>query len=87
MEKAIFLGPESVNVPLQKPTISDLNLATLSLRHTSARLELPRKFPDPSEEATKGETSWFLLDELTEGQRYEVRVCWSALVSSQEQLH
>lgn len=85
VEKAIFLGPTTVNVPLQGPSLQALNLHTLSSEtNSSVRLELARKFPStpdtPTAEAVTGEQSWFLLDDLVEGQRYEVRICWSALV-------
>lgn len=82
-EKAIFLGPAPVNIPLQKPTISDLRLDSLTPENSSLRLQLPRAFPakdGASEDAIRGEASWFLVDSLVEGQRYEVRTCWSALV-------
>jgi len=82
VEKAIFLGPAPVNIPLQKPTISDLRLDGLTPEKNSLRLQLPRSFPSAdgaSEKAIRGQASWFLVDSLIGGQRYEVRTCWSAL--------
>lgn len=84
VEKAVFLGPATVNIPAQGPSLSALSLDTLTPENTSIRLELARRFPSASEstpvaELVGGETSWFVLDNLTEGQRYEVRICWSAL--------
>uniref|UniRef100_A0A8H7NDU7 Uncharacterized protein n=1 Tax=Bionectria ochroleuca TaxID=29856 RepID=A0A8H7NDU7_BIOOC len=47
VEKAIFLGPATVNIPLQKPTLSDLNLHTLTPETTgnTIRTRLARQFP------------------------------------------
>lgn len=75
VEKIIFLGPSPTSIATGNPTISGLNLQTLTPGNSSLRRELSRVFPEPS-----GQPTWLLLDELTEGQRYEVRVCWSALV-------
>jgi hypothetical protein len=79
VEKAIFLGPATVNIPLQKPTLSDLNLHTLTPETTgnTIRTRLARQFP---QEGIDPPATWLLLDTLTEGQRYELRVCWAALV-------
>lgn len=78
VEKAIFLGPATVNIPLQKPTLSDLNLHTLTPETTgnTIRTRLARQFP---QEGIDPPATWLLLDTLTEGQRYELRVCWAAL--------
>ncbi|KAK4210020.1 hypothetical protein QBC37DRAFT_42808 [Rhypophila decipiens] len=77
-EKTIFLGPETVRVPAQHPTIHDLHLDVLTPRENkwSLRTSLPRQFPNSTHPV--GLATWFLLDELTQGQRYEVRVCWAA---------
>lgn len=80
VEKVIFLGPEVVTVPNQKPTLTDLNLYTLTPDNSSVRTELNRVFP--SESSPHGAETWLLLDHLHEGQRYEVRVCWAAIVCS-----
>lgn len=84
VEKAIFLGPATVNIPAQGPSLAALSLDSLSPENTTVRRELARRFPSesgtPVGESVKGETSWFILDNLIEGQRYEVRICWSALV-------
>ncbi|KAK0386587.1 hypothetical protein NLU13_6422 [Sarocladium strictum] len=78
-EKVIFLGPAAVSIPLAKPTLSDLNLLTLSPNASSIRTNLSRVFPDDAVEGQrKGHSTWLLLDNLTEGQRYELRVCWAA---------
>ncbi|KAK3320905.1 hypothetical protein B0T19DRAFT_430900 [Cercophora scortea] len=78
VEKTIFLGPASSIIPLAHPTLSDLHIDTLtpSTRQSSSlRTRLAAAFPDS---ASQGIATWLLLDELTAGQRYEVRVCWAA---------
>ncbi|KAK4190200.1 hypothetical protein QBC35DRAFT_490995 [Podospora australis] len=78
-EKAIFLGPPAVNIPQSRPTISDLRLPTLTplaRNTTSLRTKLTPVFPSP--QYPDGSSTWLLLDDLTPGQRYEVRVCWAA---------
>ncbi|KAG6359792.1 hypothetical protein INS49_010844 [Diaporthe citri] len=76
VEKTIFLGPEAVNIPDQQPSLSSLNIDTLTPEGWSLRTHLEAIFP--TEESERGRSSWFLLDNLTEGQRYEVRICWLA---------
>lgn len=80
-EKTIFLGPETVRVPSQHPTLSDLHLDVLTPQDNnwSLRTSLPRQFPNATN--PHGPAAWFLLDELTQDRRYEVRVCWAATVS------
>lgn len=79
VEKTIFLGPEPVNIPNQQPSLSTLNIDTLTPEDWSLRTHLDATFP--TEEFKRGSSSWFILDNLTEGQRYEVRICWLATVS------
>lgn len=82
-EKTIFLGPETVRVPSQQPTLSDLHLEVLTPQahdnKWSLRTALPRQFPNSTH--PHGPATWLLLDNLTQGQRYELRVCWAATVS------
>jgi hypothetical protein len=84
VEKAICLGPPTVNIPALGPSLAALSLDSLSPENTTVRRELARRFPSGSDTpvggSIKGETSWFILDNLNGGQRYEVRICWSALV-------
>ena len=81
-EKAIFLGPAAISIPTTKPTLSDLNLQALSPTASSIRTNLGRVFPNADVAGQeKGVSTWLLLDSLDEGQRYELRVCWSAVVS------
>ncbi|KAI6355957.1 hypothetical protein MCOR25_008040 [Pyricularia grisea] len=82
VEKIIFLGPDTINVPHQSPTIADLGLDVLSpdsANTRSIRTYLEAEFPGKDEQGLrKGKTTWLLLDNLKPGQRYEVRVCWAA---------
>jgi hypothetical protein len=83
VEKAIFLGPERTFIPTTPPTLEDLRLDVLTPgphRHNWwLRAQLSAQFPSP--DAPKGASTWLLLDNLVQGQRYEVRVCWPATVS------
>jgi hypothetical protein len=79
VEKIIFLGPSSVTIPTQHPTLEDLQLPALSPEQKTIRTHLRAEFPTNS--STKGEPSWVLLHQLSEGQRYELRVCWAATVN------
>ncbi|KAL0470744.1 hypothetical protein QR685DRAFT_524501 [Neurospora intermedia] len=90
VEKTIFLGPSSS--PSEKENVikddqaAQRWLAT-KLHHihtltptpndrSSLRTRLNRVFP--SADHPRGEDAWFLLEGLTDRQRYEVRVCWAA---------
>lgn len=77
-EKVIFVGPSSLKIPVQHPTLEDLQLEALSPHHASLRTRIQAQFP--SAESIYGQHSWYLLHGLTEGQRYEVRICWAATV-------
>jgi len=79
VEKTIFVAPPTVNIPQQHPTIEDLHLDVLTPDNWSLRTRLAADFPN--DKALEGKISWFLLDNLTPSQRYEVRVCWPATVS------
>jgi len=78
VEKAIFLGPASVSIPAEPPTLDTLRLDTLKPQQWSLRTRVKAQFPTADHE--RGKATWLLLDDLTEGQRYEVRVCWPATV-------
>ena len=80
VEKIIFLGPPALSIPPQHPNLDDLSLISLSPAHPSARTRLNATFP--TENSPKGTETWILLEDLTPGVRYEVRVCWLATVSS-----
>lgn len=78
VEKVIFQGPPSVPIPPEHPNLQDLHLDILTPTRSLFRTWLPAAFPD--DELPKGKESWFVLEGLKEGQRYEVRVCWAAIV-------
>ncbi|CAD6443292.1 2e425200-ef6e-47ec-ade5-0f5dbdc5d652 [Sclerotinia trifoliorum] len=75
-EKAIFLGPSALQIPAAHPTLSDLHLSALSPQHHILRTHIDAEFPTSN--SKYGQSSWYLLQGLEEGQRYEVRVCWAA---------
>jgi hypothetical protein len=75
-EKAIFLGPTSLQIPTERPTLEDFQLQTLSPQQWSLRTHIQAAFP--TNLSSCGHSSWFLLHRLKEGQRYEVRICWAA---------
>ncbi|KAI0011658.1 hypothetical protein F4779DRAFT_571577 [Xylariaceae sp. FL0662B] len=72
-EKTIFLGPATANIPATHPTLEDLHIATLTPDSCIIRTHLEAQFPNSS--SPHGKPTWVLLDELSEGQRYEVRIC------------
>lgn len=78
-EKTIFLGPSQVQVPVEHPTLEDLQLEAISPEQWSLRTHVRAEFPTNS--SKYGQSSWYLLHGLQEGQRYEVRICWAATVS------
>ncbi|KAI1659322.1 hypothetical protein F4813DRAFT_28741 [Daldinia decipiens] len=75
-EKAIFLGPPTTSIPFSHPTLGDLHVDTLTPTNGAIRTHVEAQFPNIS--LPHGKATWLVLDELTEGQRYEVRVCWAA---------
>lgn len=77
-EKVIFLGPGTLNVPMEHPTLEDLHLDALSPQHHSLRTHIQAEFP--AEDSKYGQATWYLLQRLKAGQRYEVRICWAATV-------
>lgn len=95
VEKTIFLGPSSTpseenliikdasNQQAQRWLDTKLHqIHTLTPDPTDDRSSLRTKINRvfPSAEYPRGQDAWFLLEGLTEGQRYEVRVCWAATV-------
>jgi hypothetical protein len=79
VEKTIFVGPKSLVIPTEHPTLDDLQLHALSPKHAELRTELHAAFPSVSSE--RGSTAWVLLYNLIEGRRYELRICWAATVN------
>ena len=78
LEKVVLLGPPPFTLPSENPNLEDLHLLTLSPLLPSLRLQVEAAFP--SNESQQGKPTWFLLQGLSEGRRYEVRVCWPATV-------
>ncbi|RSL71670.1 hypothetical protein CEP53_001422 [Fusarium sp. AF-6] len=78
-EKVIFTAPDAVPIPLQKPSLADLNLPVLTPDSWSIRTNLSRVFPKEPKDYASSAATWLLLDSLNEGQRYEFRVCWAAI--------
>ncbi|KAG0648104.1 hypothetical protein D0Z07_5881 [Hyphodiscus hymeniophilus] len=75
-EKAIFLGPSPLHVPIEHPTLEDLHLDVLTPVNYSLRTHIQAEFPTGS--SRYGQSTWLLLHGLQERQRYEVRICWAA---------
>lgn len=75
VEKVIFRAPSSTAVP-QDSALDHLFLHSLHPDHWSLRTYLPAAFP--TDEKAHGVDTWAILEGLTSGQRYELRVCWLA---------
>lgn len=80
VEKTIFLGPSAVTLPDVRPSLDDLQLRSLSSLEPILPTQLSVQFP--SDTKPHGLESWYLLSDLEEGRRYEVRICWPSTVSS-----
>lgn len=78
VEKTIFLAPPTTTIPSEAPGLDDLGLQRLSPQNAVVRTHLNASFP--TAEAPAGTDSWFFLENLTPGRRYEVRICWLATV-------
>jgi len=80
VEKIVFIAPSPNPVPLESPAFDDLGLERLSSLSPVIRTFLNASFP--TRDAPQGTQSWFFLQGLNPGQRYEVRVCWLATPTS-----
>lgn len=78
VEKTIFVAPLPWAIPAENAAIDDLGLDRLSPTDYMVRTNLNASFPTDDE--PYGTESWFYLEDLTPGQRYEVRICWMATV-------
>ncbi|KAJ5493387.1 hypothetical protein N7539_002133 [Penicillium diatomitis] len=76
VEKTIFLGPPAVAIPPDTPHLDPLGMMHLSPQNSVVRTYLNASFP--TVEIPQGIESWFFLEDLTPGQRYEARICWLA---------
>ena len=61
-------------------TLGGLQLPSISDNNRVVRDQLPVEFT--TEKGAFGKQSWYLLDGLEEGRRYEIRVCWAAIVNT-----
>lgn len=76
-EKTIFVAPERIHLGDVRPNLVDLQLDTLTTAKRELQTALPVAF---ATNISRGIQSWYLLDNLDPGQRYEVRICWPATV-------
>jgi len=77
-EKAIFTAPDAISFTDSGPTLDVLQLQSITHSDNSLRTSLDVVFPTP--ETPQGSDHWFLLRDLNPQQRYELRVCWAAVV-------
>ncbi|KAL4797438.1 hypothetical protein BDV19DRAFT_358785 [Aspergillus venezuelensis] len=80
VEKTIFLAPPASSLPGTDIVPDDLLVGLQRLAHSNGflRTKLNASFPNPKDAEDRGTDSWFFLEGLNPGQRYEVRVCWLA---------
>ncbi|KAF2197935.1 hypothetical protein GQ43DRAFT_434723 [Delitschia confertaspora ATCC 74209] len=77
VEKVVFLAPSPVIIPNAPSSLEDLRLDILSpTQKPILSTELSVEFPTAP--TPHGVESWYLLQSLKEGRRYEVRICWPA---------
>ncbi|EED15132.1 conserved hypothetical protein [Talaromyces stipitatus ATCC 10500] len=76
VEKTVFVAPLPWSMPTENSAIDDLGLDRLSPTDFMLRTNLNASFP--TDDRPYGTESWFYLEELNPGQRYEVRICWMA---------
>ncbi|KAL4872726.1 hypothetical protein BDV12DRAFT_161412 [Aspergillus spectabilis] len=76
VEKTIFIAPSALSLPATETGFNYLGLQRLSPPDGMLRTRLNASFP--SNESEHGTDSWYFLENLSPGQRYEVRVCWLA---------
>ena len=86
-EKTIFLAPSPVLIPALTPNLDDLGLQRLSPSSSYLRTQVNASFPTTHDDPIDGgggdgTDTWYFLENLTPGQRYEVRLCWLATVLS-----
>jgi hypothetical protein len=92
VEKVVFLGPKRGLELWLSDELGLLNsLPRLSPSNAFARHHFwvglpstPSSLPSHASPLTFSET-WMVLGDLEEGQRYELRLCWSATVSTDSQ--
>ncbi|KAF1810981.1 hypothetical protein P152DRAFT_73105 [Eremomyces bilateralis CBS 781.70] len=72
VEKVVFIAQPSIPILDIHPTLDDLDVLSLHPHHLQEPASLPVSFSAPDN------SSWYLLENLRIGQRFEVRVCWPA---------
>jgi len=77
-EKAIFTAPDAISFTDSNPTLDVLQLQSITHSESALRTSLNVAFP--SKETPQGTDHWYLLRDLNSQQRYELRVCWAAVV-------
>lgn len=77
-EKLIFLAPAVITLPDTGPTLQALHLDTVSPKSPTLRKALAVAFP--TQDRPRGLESWYLLEGLSAASRYEIRICWPAVV-------
>ncbi|CAD0112737.1 unnamed protein product [Aureobasidium uvarum] len=83
VEKTIFTAPDSTNFGDARPNLMDLQLDILSSKKLSVRTALPVIFP--TEKHPRGLSSWYTLENLRPGQRYEAPALLQDLSSYAEE--
>lgn len=86
VEKTIFVAPPPVELPNDQLALDIAHLDAFAPAHSSIPTLLETQLPVAfaSSGAPRGLPSWYLLRDLEEGRRYEVRVCWPATVRSRK---
>jgi hypothetical protein len=80
VEKTIFVAPEETTMTTDGPSLSNLCLQTLTPVEDNRKIRISLPVSFPTKDNAFGKSSWYLLQHLKPGQRYEVRICWSATV-------
>lgn len=80
VEKIIFTAPPLSTKLENHSALASLGIDTLTPDAQSIRTSLKRVFAS-QRAPSGGYSSWIMLANLTVERRYELRVCWSALVS------
>lgn len=77
-EKIIFTAPDALSFTGSNPSLDVLQLQSLTHVFNTLTTSLDVSFP--TEDAQQGSDHWFLLRDLNPRQRYELRLCWPAVV-------
>lgn len=84
-EKVVFVAPAPQSLHAADPAFTSLTLQTLDLSSPVLRVDLARAPPGANNEDTPSAPttqSWFLLKNLSSGQRYELRINSAAIQPS-----